>query len=284
MRPIILMAETGSDINAAMAAEYGIEIVPMHVSFDGKTYDDGAFPVEDIVDYYKRTGKVPTTSGSTPEDFQLAFDRVHAAHPEAHILYLAYSAVTTCSYQSAVIAAEGRDYVTLIDTTHVSVGQGAIVITLAEQMAQHPEWTLAQVVEAAHALIDRAAMCFMPDNLAFLRAGGRVSNVAALGARILSLHPVIEIIDGRLMATKKYRGKMQKVVADMISDYADAYDLDREVLWLIYTIGFGEDVRAVAEQTALAKGFSRVRWVQTGGVITTHGGPGAFGIAGFSRK
>ena len=284
MRSIILMAETGSDINAALAAEYGIEIVPMHVSFDGKTYDDGSFPVRDIVDYYKRTGKTPTTSGSTPEDFQAAFDRVHAEHPEAHILYLAYSAVTTCSYQSAVIAGEGRDYVTMIDTTHVSTGQGAIVITLAEEMAKHPEWTLEQVIEAAHDLIDRAAMCFMPDNLAFLRAGGRVSNVAALGARILSLHPIIEVLNGRLMATKKYRGKMQKVVADVVADYADAYNLDREVLWLIYTVDLGEDVRRIAEQTALAKGFSRVRWIQTGGVITTHAGPGAFGMAGFSRK
>ncbi|MBR5283890.1 MAG: DegV family EDD domain-containing protein [Clostridia bacterium] len=284
MRSIILMAETGSDINAAMAAEYGIEIVPMHVSFDGKTYDDGTFPVRDIVDYYKKTGKTPTTSGSTPEDFQKAFDRVHAEHPDAHIVYLAYSAVTTCSYQSAVIAGEGRDYVTMIDTRHVSTGQGAIVITLAEEMAKHPEWTLEQVIEAAHDLIDRAAMCFMPDDLAFLRAGGRVSNVAALGARILSLHPIIEVLNGRLMATKKYRGKMIKVVTDVVSDYADAYNLDREVLWLIYTIDLGEDVRKAAEQTAMEKGFSRVRWIQTGGVITTHAGPGAFGMAGFSRK
>ena len=127
-------------------------------------------------------------------------------------------------------------------------------------------------------------MCFMPDDLAFLRAGGRVSNVAALGARILSLHPIIEVLNGRLMATKKYRGKMIKVVTDVVSDYADAYNLDREVLWLIYTIDLGEDVRKAAEQTAMEKGFSRVRWIQTGGVITTHAGPGAFGMAGFSRK
>lgn len=285
MRPIILMAETGSDIPAALAAEYGIEIVPMHVSFvDGETLDDGAFPVEEIVEYFKRTGKIPKTSGSTPEDFQKAFDDIHARHPEAHIIYLAYSAVTTCSYQSAVIASESRDYVTLIDTKQVSVGQGSIVITLAEEMQKHPEWTLDDVLAAAKDLIDRSAMCFMPDNLAFLRAGGRVSNVAALGARILALHPVIEIIDGRLMATKKYRGKMHKVVSDFVSDYAGMYDLDREVLWLVHTIGLSDEVRKNVEQAAYDNGFARVRWIQTGGVITTHGGPGAFGIAGFKKK
>lgn len=51
MKPIILVAETGSDITPEMAAEYQIRIVPMHVTFEDKALDDGAFPVEDIVAY-----------------------------------------------------------------------------------------------------------------------------------------------------------------------------------------------------------------------------------------
>ena len=97
MRPIILVAETGSDITPELAEQYQIQIVPMHVAFDGETRDDGAFPVEDICEYYQATGKLPTTSGSTPEDFNILFDAIHEKWPEALILYLAYSAVTTCS-------------------------------------------------------------------------------------------------------------------------------------------------------------------------------------------
>ena len=65
MRKYILVAETGSDISPEMAAEYGIEIVPMHVSFDDETLDDGSFPVEKIPEYYNTTGKIPKTSGSS---------------------------------------------------------------------------------------------------------------------------------------------------------------------------------------------------------------------------
>ena len=57
MKKIILVAETGSDVNAELAKEYGVEIVPMHVSFDNETLDDGTFPVERIVEYYQTTGK-----------------------------------------------------------------------------------------------------------------------------------------------------------------------------------------------------------------------------------
>jgi len=285
MKKIILVAETGSDVNAELAKEYGIEIVPMHVSFDDETLDDGAFPVERIVEYYQKTGKLPKTSGSTPGDFETKLDEIHAKYPEAQILYLAYSAVTTCSMQSGVIASEDRDYVTIVDTKQVSAGQCNIVIKMAELLQANPDMTMEEAVAAANDLIERANMCFMPDNLEFLRAGGRVSNVAFLGAKLLNLHPVIEILDGLLVATKKYRGKMKKVAAQLVADYAEKYDLDRnECLWFVYVIGFSDEVRAVVEEAAKEAGFKHTRWIRTGGVITTHGGPAAFGLAGFSRK
>lgn len=284
MKPIILVAETGSDIHPELASEYQIQIVPMHVTFEDRTVDDGAFPVEEICTYYQNTRKVPKTSGSTPEDFNQILDEIHTKYPEAHILYLAYSAVTTCSYQSCVIASEGRDYVTCFDTKHVSVGQASVVVAMAQALREHPEMTVKEAVELAKDLSERTRMCFLPDNLEFLRAGGRVSNVACLGSRILSLHPCIELLDGRLMATKKYRGKMEKVAAELIEEYAAKHDLERDCLWMVYTVGLSDAVRRSAEETAEACGFKQVRWIQAGGVITTHGGPAAFGIAGRAKK
>ena len=282
--PICLIAESGSDIDARTAARLGITIVPMHVAFDGETLDDGAFPVRRIVDDHRSTGRVPTTSGCTPEDFARAFDALHAARPDAHLLYLAYSAVTTCSYQSAVLAAQGRDYVTMLDTRQVSAGQCAVVTAVAELMQRQPGLSPAQVLDEARDRIDRVRMCFMPDNLQFLRAGGRVSNAAAMGARILSLHPCIELQAGRLVATRKYRGKMQKLVHTLITDYSRQYDLEKDCIWLVCTIDLADTVRQAAEAAARECGFRQVRWVEAGGVITTHGGPGAFGLAGFARK
>lgn len=46
--------------------------------------------------------------------------------------------------------------------------------------------------------------------------------------------------------------------------------------------GLDEALRQAAEGTARACGVRQLHWVKTGGVITTHGGPGAFGVAGFA--
>lgn len=284
MNPIIIVAETGSDLTPELAAQYNIQLVPMHVSFDSETLDDGSFPVQKICDYYHETKKLPRTSGCSPEDFIRIFDEIHNSNPTAQILYLAYSAVTTCSYQSAIIAAEDRDYVTAIDTRQVSVGQAAVAVEVAKLLKDNPEMSIQEAADAATDLLSRAKMCFLPDNLEFLRAGGRVSNAVCLGSRILNIHPCIEILDGKLVATKKYRGKMKKVAAQLIKDYADSYNLNRDTLWMVYTIGLQDEIRAIAEETAKACGFRQVNWIQAGGVITTHGGPAAFGVAGFSEK
>lgn len=279
---ILLMAETGADIPPALAERYNIQIVPMHVTFGDETRDDGDFPSEEICAFYDRTGILPKTSGSTPEDFTKAFDALHAKWPDAQILYLAYSSVTTCSYQSAQIAAEGRDYVVSLDTKMVCAGQCAIVVSMARLLEENPGWTIKEAAEAAKPLIEKARMCFIPDDLEYLRAGGRVSNAVALVGRVLGLHPLIEIQDGNLVATKKLRGKLIKLAPQLVKDYAAEHNLDKKELWLIWTPGFPDEVRSAVNEAANEYGFEDVIWVKSGGVITTHSGPSAFGVVGFA--
>lgn len=94
---------------------------------------------------------------------------------------------------------------------------------------------------------------------------------------------MIEILDGKLVATKKYRGKMKKVAVQMVTEYAEKYNLERDCLWFVWIVGFSDAVRQAVEEAAKALGFKKTRWIQAGGVITTHGGPAAFGLAGFSE-
>lgn len=284
MHNIILVAETGSDITPALAQAHGIHLVPMHVSLGETTLDDGSFPPEDVCGYYDLTGKVPHTSAANPEDFAKAFDEIHARWPEKKILHLAYSAITTCSYQNAILASEGRDYVVSVDTKHVSVGQAAVVLAVAQLLRDHPEITLEEAAERAKLIASHTQMCFIPDNLDYLRAGGRVSNAVALVGNILNLHPCIEIVDGQLLAQKKYRGSAKKVIPKLIADFAAKHALKKDLIRFIHSPGLSDECRAAAEETARAMGFAQIEWMKTGCVITSHGGPRAFGIVGMDGK
>lgn len=282
MNPILLMAESGSDITPEVAAKYGVTIVPMHVAFGGETRDDGSFPVTEMFAHYANTRDLPRTSGCTPNDFEIVFDRLQAEHPGQPILHLAYSACTTCSMQSGVIAADGREDIHFVDTKQVSAAQGAVVIAMAEYLRANPEATMEEAVSKAEEISGKVRMGFFPGDLDYLRAGGRVSNAAYLGAKLLSLHPLIEILDGKLMSTKKYRGNMAKVVGKLADEYSANLD-PAQPLYLIYGAGLDEKIMREVENIVCNKGFENFSWVQTGCVIAAHSGPGAFGIVGFAK-
>ena len=280
MSNIILVAETGSDVTPEMAQRYGIELVPMHVSFGDKSLDDGTFPIEDIYRFYETTGRLTTTSGSTVGDFEAVYDRLQAQYPGKSILHLAYSACTTCSYQSSVIASEGRTGIAQVDTKVVSAGQALVVLTMARWLEANPDATLEEAVAKAEEICSKTRMAFFPGDLAYLKAGGRVSNAAYLVANILSLNPLIELMDGQLKATKKYRGKMDKIAPKFLREYVESQNLKRESMAFVYSLGLEESI--IEECTAVAKdlGFQEVLWIPTGGVVTTHCGPGGYGVCG----
>ena len=283
MNHLILLAESGSDITAEQTEANGIVIVPMHVSFGGETRDDGSFPVPEMFEFYKKHRELPRTSGCTPHDFEVVFERLDREYPGVPILYLAYSSSTTCSMQSALIAAQGRENFLALDTKCVAAGQAAVVLTIARLLREHPETTLEQAADAAKELIARARMGFIPGDLDYLRAGGRVSNAAYLGAKILGIHPLIEIVDGKLISTRKYRGMMKRVVMQLTREFPAAQNLEKDALWLIYGAGLGEEVMRGVEELLHEQGYQNLTWVQTGCVIAAHSGPGSFGIVGFSK-
>lgn len=284
MNKYILLVETGADMPAELADRFGIYQVPMHVSFGAETRDDGKIPIHELFSYYEKTGMLPKTSGCTPNDFEKIFDEIHTRHPDSHIIHLAYSAATTCSYQSAIIAAEERNYVTSIDTKHVSAGQTMTALAVMHYIQQNPDCTPEQIIEAVTLIRKSCQMAFFPGDLAYLKAGGRVSNAAYLGAKILSLNPLIEINDGLLQATKKYRGPMQKVAPKMLRDYAAEKNLDHRLITFVYSEGLNESLKKTLTHDAETLGFKKILWIRTGCVVSSHSGPSAFGVCGFAEN
>ena len=104
---------------------------------------------------------MPKTSGCSPADFAHVYDRIHAEQPDATILHLAYSEVTTCSHQSSKIAAKGRDYVFSMDTRFVSVGQSLVAVETAKYIEAHPDATVDEIFAFTNSVMDRVLLGFV---------------------------------------------------------------------------------------------------------------------------
>ncbi len=191
------------------------------------------------------------------------------------------SGFSSC-YQNACIAAEEFDNVKVVDSMNLSTGQGLVVLEacrLAKECA-----TLEELREKVQAFTEKVEASFLVDKLNYLAKGGRCSAVAALGANLLNLKPCIDVKDGKMGVSKKYRGKYAKCLATYVQErLADRDDIRRDVLFVTKTSVSEEEYGAVMEAVQAYGNFETVYETLAGCTVSCHCGPGTLGVL-FVRK
>ncbi|MCD8218310.1 MAG: DegV family EDD domain-containing protein [Clostridiales bacterium] len=214
------------------------------------------------------------------------FNGIRAEHPDCVIMHFAYASAVSSSFQNAQIAIKSFDDVYLIDTTKAT---GGILFHLlrAYDIVQQRKGTITDYRALANefqAMTSKLACSFIPGNLEYLKAGGRVSNAAYLGATLLHIKPLIEVDSGgHLIAAKKYRGSMMRIAESYVRDFVEGHNLRRDHIFLLYSKGISQEVLEKMKECVLALGFQAYTYIQTGCVINCHSGPGAIGLAGISE-
>ena len=174
---------------------------------------------------------------------------------------------------------KGRGYVSMFDTGHVTIGLALVVRKTVEHLRENPDITVEELLEWSQAYAKRVRMGFLPGDLGYLRAGGRLSNAAFVGATLLRIKPIVELLDGRLVATKKLRGKMASCSLDFMEHMIAGVPADTSTLFFVRSCGLPLAIQQAAEQRAREMGFEELRWYDTQNVITSHCGPGSFAVA-----
>lgn len=283
MGRIIFSTESGADLPKDLVAKHNIQVVPMHVIMDGKDYLDGELSVEEVFDYHNRTKKIPSTAATNEHEYHDLFTRIREKYPESIIIHIGYTSKASASFQSALIAAKSFTDIYLIDALNVTGGLGAVVMYAVQLLEESPTIETGELIEKIESIVPKTRLGFIPGSLDFLRAGGRVSNIAYIGGALLKIKPCIELKEGKLVSTKKYRGNMSTVAEKLFRDYLNEYNIDRQQLYLLYSIGLEESIKKRIDQIAIEEGFKNIKWMQAGAMISTHAGPGGFGIAGIER-
>ncbi|WP_226666323.1 DegV family protein [Metabacillus litoralis] len=280
MSKIILSTESGADLPEDLVNKHSIRVVPMHVIMEDKDYLDGSLPVQDIFDYYERTKKIPSTTATNVYEYQTFFTKIKSECPDCVIIHIGYTSKASSSFQNALIAAEDFDHVFLIDALNVTGGLAAVVMYAVSLINENPTIEPTHLIEKVKKIVPKTRLAFVPGSLEFLKAGGRVSNMAYLGGALFKIKPRIELLEGKLISTKKYRGQMNVVAEKLIEDFLQAYTIDRKQLYFQYSVGLDDSIKTKINEIAKKHGFSNITWIQAGAMISTHAGPGGFGIAG----
>ena len=98
------------------------------------------------------------------------------------------------------------------------------------------------------------------------------------------LHPCISVINGKMQAGKKYRGKMEKVIHDYVENLKPALQNARPERVFITHSGCEDSIiDAVKLQLQELNLFNEILVTRAGGVISSHCGPRTLGVLFIAR-
>lgn len=277
-RKVFLSADSTCDLTAEQKKQYNVTTYPLHVIIGRTSYDDGINILPDeIYHNFKKTGTTPKTSAINVQEYVDAFKPL--IEQGYDIVHLNIGSALSASYKNCCIAAEQLGHVYPIDSRNLSTATGLLVIEAAEMIAQG--MSAEEISRAVNELTAKTQGSFIVDRLDYLRAGGRCSTIAMLGANLLSLKPCIEVNnkDGSMTVGKKYRGRLEKVLIQYIDDKLSEYQNINPKRAFITHSGISEErLKLVYDYLNSKSVFNEILISRAGCTISSHCGPNTLGI------
>lgn len=279
---IRIAVDSASDINEAEAKRLGVEMIPMIIGFGREEYFDGVDLLPHT--FYEKlieSDELPKTSQISPFRFEEAFEKWTENGDE--VVLITISSKLSGTYQGAKRAAEKYgDKVFVVDSMNACIGERLLCqygIRLVQEGRSARE--IAQTLDRVKSKINVMAML---NTLEYLKKGGRISAAVAFAGELLSIKPVVAVVDGEIklvgkaMGSKKGNNLLNSLVAKKGIDFTMPYG----VVWS----GLNDTLlqKYLRDSSSLwAEHTEEVPAYMIGSTIGTHVGPNAIGVAFFEK-
>lgn len=283
MKKTLLFADSTCDLSEELIKKYGVNIVPLCIVLDDKSYYDmSEITPDEIYEWADKNKKTPKTAAATFEYLQ---DKVVPYLEEGNdIIFFGISEEmsTTCNVLRMVSEESQNGKMYVINSANLSTGIGLQVIKAAEMINKGID--AENIVAEIEILKPKVRSSFLVDTLTYLARGGRCSGATALLANTLKLHPCIEVIDGKMDVGKKYRGSISKALKHYVEDLKeDLLNADSSRVFITHSGIDEEIIENVKEQLVALDYFEEILITRAGGVISSHCGPGTLGVLFISK-
>jgi DegV family protein with EDD domain len=245
-------------------------VVPLTFHFgDHETYKDKVdMTNEEFYERLRDSDVFPTTAQPSPGAFVEAYETLSDYDD---ILVLTLSSKFSGTYDSALQAAGMVDMpVHVLDAKSAEMGSGLILLEALRCIDEGGDFD--EVRHATVRAIGGARVLFAVGTLEYLAKSGRIGRAQRLLGTALDVRPVLEIADGEITPFKRTRGRRRQM-ATIVEEVRPAAEAGRQLYF--GHIAAPELLSELAEQL----GVEEKLIAEIGGVVGSHVGLGAYGVA-----
>lgn len=283
-----VITDSTSYINEDIRKKLEIERICLNVSFEDETFKETEISNEE---FYKKMEQKGIPASSQPATAEIE-DKLRAIVSEGHsALFVVISSKMSGTFDSVSVIKNRvlEDYpeaeIDVVDSTSncMQLGFAAIVAARAAKEGK----SLQEVKQCAEENINRSRFLFIPDNLTYLKKGGRIGGASALIGNFLKLIPILTVENGVTTVVTKIRTKkkaIETLIERVISDISQ-FGLGEISVHHIDCIDEAKEVVSMLEEKLRELNLKvDISICDIGPVIGLHVGPGAMGIVYYTKR
>lgn len=278
MNKVKILTDSTSDLSKQMLIDYNIDSIPLYVRFDDEIYKDGInLTTDELYRKVEEKKALPKTSAVSPGDFITFFEKY--LEKGYDIIYIGIGSKLSATMRSAHLAIDEINLpnrIHIIDSMNLSSGIALLVLKAKDLRDQG--LSALKIKEEIERLVPLVRSQFAISTLDYLHKGGRASGLAKLVGTMLSIKPIIKVVNGSLEVYKKPIGKMSRALDIMLEDFnKEKENIDLDYVFITHTLA---NRQAVYMLDYLRRRFNIKHLIEgsAGCVISSHCGAGTIGI------
>ncbi|MBO4876679.1 MAG: DegV family EDD domain-containing protein [Ruminococcus sp.] len=276
-KTVVITTESVADLPQEIIDRYGIAILPHLVCTEEGNFMDGVeIETKGMLDYMQDISRKVVTRSPDIQTVESFFAKqLTSANNIIHISISSGLANSGCP--AAQEAARAFNNVTVIDSGHLSSGQGLMVIEACRlvEEGKSPE----EITEHLESLKYRIHTSFVVDSLDFLARAEQVTEGTAAVTKALMAKPVLVMRHSKLGVGKIYFGSRDRVWRRYIrSVLRRPSAIDRRILFVTYVGLSKRDMEWIREQVEKYAEFDTIYFQKASPVIAMNCGEGTFGL------
>ncbi len=276
-KSIVITTESVADLSPELIEKYGIAVIPHKVRTDEGLFKDGKeIETLGVLKYMENPKNNVLPEGPTVREVEEFFAKqLSYANNIIHISIS--SKIEHSGYQPALDASKSFDNVFVIDSGHLSSGQGLMAV-VAARMAEEG-LTAEQIVSELEVYKKKIHTSFIVDNLDFLARSGQVGNGTANVVKSIMGRPVLKLRKGKMGLGMTYFGTREKAWKAYINSVlAHAANIDTRMLFITYVGLTKRETDWIAEQVDKYVHFDEIYFKQASPAVSVNCGAGTFGL------
>jgi DegV family protein with EDD domain len=220
MSRVAVITDSTADLSPELATTAGIRVVPLYVQFGNEEFLAGVnLTTEQFWTRLLAPGApFPKTAAPSPGTFRETFEACFAAGADA-IVCTVIGTKLSGTFSSATLAAQALPdrEIRVIDTGSTSMSTGIPALIAAEMAAAGASG--ADIEAYVRSRLPDVDLFVAVDTLDYLRKGGRLSAAQAVIGSMLSLKPIITVVDGLVVNAERQRtrAKARALVIERIA-------------------------------------------------------------------